>query len=118
VLAIVVPCFNEESRFSVLQWQSIVSSFTQCHWIFVDDGSLDNTSMLLDQLTGANVHRLDLPTNNGKGNAIHAGLNFAVTPPAGVFSMSASSPRSVISIRMGRLTNKILQYCFPLQMKN
>ena len=74
VIAIVVPCFNEEKRMDISKWQTIVNTFASCQWVFVNDGSSDGTSLLLNQLTGQNVYQIDLPTNHGKGNAIRAGL--------------------------------------------
>jgi len=81
MIAMVVPCFNEEKRIDISKWQSIVDNFADCHWIFINDGSSDGTSLLLKKLMGDNVHQLDLATNHGKGNAIRAGLNHVITPP-------------------------------------
>lgn len=81
MIALVIPCFNEEKRINISMWQSIVDKFPNCHWIFVNDGSSDGTSTLLRKLTGENVHQLDLPMNHGKGNAVRAGLNHVITPP-------------------------------------
>jgi dolichyl-phosphate beta-glucosyltransferase len=80
MLAMVVPCFNEEKRIDISAWQTIVNKFDGCAWIFVNDGSSDRTSSLLNKLEGENVYQLDLPTNYGKGNAIRAGLNHVINP--------------------------------------
>jgi dolichyl-phosphate beta-glucosyltransferase len=81
MIAIVVPCFNEEKRIDISRWQSIVDNFADCHWVFINDGSSDGTSLLLKKLVGDNVYQLDLATNHGKGNAIRAGLTHIITPP-------------------------------------
>jgi dolichyl-phosphate beta-glucosyltransferase len=81
VIAMVVPCFNEEKRINISKWQTIINEFPECYWIFVNDGSSDATSIKLGELTGKNVLKLDLPTNHGKGNAIRAGLNYAINAP-------------------------------------
>jgi glycosyltransferase involved in cell wall biosynthesis len=70
MLAIIVPCFNEAIRFNVSQWQSVVEKFSNCHWFFVNDGSTDNTSLILKGLVGENIHCIDISSNVGKGNAI------------------------------------------------
>ncbi len=80
MIAIVVPCFNEEKRMDISRWQTIVSRFAGCQWVFVNDGSSDDTSLLINKLTGQNVYQLDLPTNQGKGNAIRAGLLSIINP--------------------------------------
>jgi len=80
MIAIIVPCFNEEKRMDISRWQTIVNRFAGCHWVFVNDGSSDNTSLLINKLTGQNVYQLDLPTNHGKGNAIRAGLLYIINP--------------------------------------
>ena len=80
MIAMVVPCFNEENRMDISKWQTIVNRFAGCHWVFVNDGSSDRTSSLINKLTGQNVHQLDLPTNHGKGNAIRAGLLHVINP--------------------------------------
>jgi len=78
MLSIVVPCYNEEKRFNLHKWQEVISEFENCQWIFVNDGSTDQTFRSLSQLTKKNVHLVDLPKNVGKGEAIRAGLNFAL----------------------------------------
>jgi len=80
MIAIIVPCFNEEKRMDISEWQRIVNRFADCQWVFVNDGSSDRTSSLINKLTGRNVYQLDLPTNHGKGNAIRAGLLHIIEP--------------------------------------
>jgi dolichyl-phosphate beta-glucosyltransferase len=91
VIAIVVPCFNEEKRINISYWKSNVDKFVDCQWIFVNDGSTDNTRLILNQITGENVHHLDLPTNNGKGNAIRAGFNHVIDFPRTCAGMTSPS---------------------------
>lgn len=74
----IVPCFNEAGRLNVPQWQSLIERFNKCHWFFVNDGSTDETSVILNELTGENVHRINLLSNLGKGNAIRAGFSDAI----------------------------------------
>ena len=78
MLAMVVPCYNEEMRFNIPKWQEVISKLQNCHWIFVNDGSTDKTIGSLNQLTKNNVHLVDLPKNTGKGEAIRAGFIFAL----------------------------------------
>jgi dolichyl-phosphate beta-glucosyltransferase len=94
MLAIVVPCFNEEKRLNVETWKGITRQFVNCHWFFVNDGSTDATSELLIQLIAPNVHYLDLPQNVGKGEAIRSGFHHILTrPPESLDGISARFSR-------------------------
>lgn len=75
---IVVPLYNEETRFDVNYWNTIITT-RQFLFLFVNDGSTDNTNLVLDQLKSPNVHILSLQKNIGKSEAIRAGLLHATT---------------------------------------
>lgn len=76
---LVIPAYNEEKdldeSFSRLR-KVFDSSRYQTHYHFVNDGSTDNTQILLRelQLHYDNVHVSDLPMNMGKGYAVMFGL--------------------------------------------
>jgi dolichyl-phosphate beta-glucosyltransferase len=73
---LVVPCFNEENRLDLNAWKNTIKSFTNISWLFVDDGSLDNTFILISDLALLdNVNVLRLPINQGKAEAIRSGLS-------------------------------------------
>jgi glycosyltransferase involved in cell wall biosynthesis len=70
---IIVPLYNEETRFNVNYWNTI--TLTQNFlFLFVDDGSTDRTNSVLSKLKGPNVHILRLPKNVGKSEAIRSGF--------------------------------------------
>lgn len=74
-IAIVIPCFNEASRLPIKYWSEIICDNPRVYWIFVDDGSTDNTSEILQELSKAlpaKYYKSD--RNLGKGNAIRFGL--------------------------------------------
>jgi glycosyltransferase involved in cell wall biosynthesis len=75
----IVPCFNEATRLNVSKWQHIVDKFETCQWVFVNDGSTDGTNQILSLLDRQNAHILDLPKNVGKGEAVRAGINHALS---------------------------------------
>jgi glycosyltransferase involved in cell wall biosynthesis len=82
-VAIVIPCFNEASRFPLNYWNAIILENPRVYWLFVDDGSTDGTSDILKQLCQASAAmscRSDC--NLGKGNAIRFGLLKALELPA------------------------------------
>jgi dolichyl-phosphate beta-glucosyltransferase len=78
LVAIIIPCFNEEFRFSKKEFADfIVNSDNEITVCLVNDGSKDNTLLLLTELSVLFPNRvvvLDLPKNVGKAEAVRAGL--------------------------------------------
>ena len=85
IISLVIPCYNEESRVSLLV--NGIKQFDQ-KWgkeyelIIVDDGSQDNTVKLLEEKLSdlsstTNFEILQLESNQGKGNALKAGVEHA-----------------------------------------
>ncbi len=78
-LMMVVPCYNEGLRLPVAVFQQFLrESATQ--FVFVDDGSKDNTIQRLQELAdgfGDQVVILKSAVNQGKAEAVRYGLNFA-----------------------------------------
>ena len=81
----VVPCFNEERRWSTNLWQRL-TTVAGTSWTFVNDGSNDRTSDMIRESLGPRSVVLDLPTNIGKANAVRLGLLDAIgrNPHAGI----------------------------------
>lgn len=76
LIILIVPCFNEESRWNSEYWGRIgqISGLKLC---FVNDGSKDGTSMVIAPLLVDSNHTLlELPRNVGKSEAIRQGFNF------------------------------------------
>ncbi len=77
-LTLVIPCFNEADRLDVdafLSFDRISIDF-----LFVDDGSTDGTSALLDRLSAQDPARfrvLTLDHNSGKAEAVRQGVLLA-----------------------------------------
>jgi len=74
---VVVPCYNESKRLRperLVQW----ASHANASLVFVDDGSTDATADRIERFTGTHVHLLRLPENRGKGEAVRAGMLFAL----------------------------------------
>lgn len=79
MILIVVPCFNEEARWDSNYWNAMFQ-LPGVEWLFVDDGSTDETSGILnDVLVNKTVTVLQLKKNKGKGEAVRAGLNKALS---------------------------------------
>jgi glycosyltransferase involved in cell wall biosynthesis len=76
MIAVVIPCFNEALRFNVSLWQDTISKFDNYYWVFVNDGSTDATSFVLNTLQGENLRIIEYDSNLGKGEAIRFGLSY------------------------------------------
>lgn len=74
--AVIIPCYNEQYR---LDWTSF-STFLRTHsnftFIFVDDGSTDQTYQLLEKFRQQHleVQVLKLDKNRGKAEAVRLGM--------------------------------------------
>jgi glycosyltransferase involved in cell wall biosynthesis len=94
---IVVPCYNEAKRLQFAAFESTrdAAGFS---WLFVDDGSRDNTSEVLKQFCDGAGHGnsfLHLPRNVGKGEAVRQGMNHALAAGAaitGYFDADLATP--------------------------
>jgi len=73
-LLMVVPCYNESERFSIDYWKGVLANSPTIQWLFVNDGSRDETSSLIDVMLEFGAATLHLDKNSGKAEAIRAGL--------------------------------------------
>ncbi|MFA7252428.1 MAG: glycosyltransferase [Candidatus Paceibacterota bacterium] len=76
---IVIPAYNEENR--ITKTLGLTDNFlryfnSRCEIIVVNDGSNDNTSKIIDEITlsYATFKKIDLKKNQGKGSAIKIGI--------------------------------------------
>jgi glycosyltransferase involved in cell wall biosynthesis len=75
--AMVIPCYNEANRLEVDKFQAYVDAGHPHRFVFVNDGSRDQT---LNVIQGLQRHRphsvicIDLPKNVGKAEAVRRGL--------------------------------------------
>ena len=81
VVEITIPCYNEESRFPMQEYVDFVSTQQSTSYgvrfLFVNDGSTDNTLDLLQQLSSRfpkHFRVLDLIDNVGKAEAVRLGM--------------------------------------------
>jgi dolichyl-phosphate beta-glucosyltransferase len=76
-IVIVVPCFNEAKRLDLLYFKKL-SEIRNTVWIFVDDGSTDDTSkILIEYGKKENIIHVKTNDNVGKSNAVAYGMNYA-----------------------------------------
>ncbi len=76
-VTLVVPCFNEAKRLDVAAFTNAISTMPWLDFIFVNDGSADNTEAVLEELRSEHSGRvsvLSLSHNMGKAEAVRHGL--------------------------------------------
>ncbi len=75
--AIVVPCYNEAGRLDPGKFTEIVDRLESLNFIFVNDGSVDDTQKILDEMRLAKPGRIssiELVKNVGKAEAVRRGV--------------------------------------------
>ena len=78
---LVVPCYNEASRFHADSFAGFLRTHEAARFVFVNDGSSDGTLQVLQQFCAEHGERatvLDLQPNRGKGEAVRLGLLHAL----------------------------------------
>ncbi|HBE71430.1 MAG TPA: family 2 glycosyl transferase [Planctomycetaceae bacterium] len=80
-IAVVVPCYNEAHRFDRAAFVRFSRENPHCHFIFVNDGSQDGTSVVLEslreQVGDRQVTVLELAKNVGKAESTRYGMRYA-----------------------------------------
>ncbi|MEP6508516.1 MAG: glycosyltransferase [Gemmatimonadales bacterium] len=74
---VVIPCYNEAERLDTAAFSAFAAAIPDVRLLFVDDGSTDDTLMVLEQLRESNPTQLltrSLPENRGKAEAVRHGL--------------------------------------------
>ena len=99
---VVVPCYNEAARLDVQSFLAFDPEEYDIRFLFVDDGSTDETADVLAQLCAAGGERFSLhrlPVNSGKAEAVRQGMleAFRAGPDAvGFFDADLASPLEAI----------------------
>ena len=78
---IIIPCYNEEKRLDVACFRDFTSASHNITFLFVNDGSTDNTLRLLETLKRSAATKfavLNLQQNRGKAEAVRQGFLTAV----------------------------------------
>ena len=84
-VAITVPCYNEADRLKCDAFVDFVRQHREVLFIFVDDGSTDNTGQLLKSMSKSepdNIRFITFDTNRGKAEAVRQGTLSAIAADA------------------------------------
>jgi glycosyltransferase involved in cell wall biosynthesis len=74
---IVIPCYNEESRFPAGRFSDFAAAHPDIGFFLVNDGSTDKTLAMLERTAAAHpgqVRVIDQPRNGGKAEAVRSGI--------------------------------------------
>lgn len=79
----IVPFFNESKRWREDYWIA-ATSLEEIEWIFVNDGSSDDTKLLIDEFCRGrqNARAIHLAENSGKAEAVRVGMLNALDEPS------------------------------------
>ncbi|TYP96720.1 glycosyl transferase family 2 [Tenacibaculum adriaticum] len=78
-IGIIIPCYNEEKRLNIDAFVNFVKEKENYHLCFVNDGSKDDTIVILNQLKikiPDLVSIVDMKKNKGKTRAIRVGARY------------------------------------------
>ncbi|WP_353168918.1 glycosyltransferase [Flavobacterium sp.] len=75
-ITIIIPFYNEEKRIDIDCFHQIFNNYLQYNFILVDDGSTDNSSIILDEFKNkfSDLTILKLDKNVGKAEAIRSAV--------------------------------------------
>lgn len=78
---LVIPCYNEAARLNPAAFQEVLAANAELSFVFVNDGSTDETLRVLREVAAAFADRvavLDLERNMGKAEAVRRGMLLAI----------------------------------------
>ena len=111
IVSVVVPCFNEEKRIDLRSFEGFLSVNPSYKFIFVNDGSTDNTLSVLGELAqkSSSVHILNLEDNAGKAEAVRQGMLYSFSQGveiSGYFDADLATPLAEIPRLVGVLKDE------------
>ena len=76
-VVIIIPCYNEAERLDTNKFIDYLSKNTHLHFLFIDDGSTDNTNLIIKQIIlkfKSLASLLINETNKGKAESVRLGV--------------------------------------------
>ncbi|MBL0938217.1 MAG: glycosyltransferase [Gemmatimonadaceae bacterium] len=122
-LTLVVPCFNEAARLDGAAFRAALQRDAWLRVLFVDDGSTDDTAVMLDNLAASVPNRisvLHLARNSGKAEAVRQGLAQAMTQSAlcGFWDADLAAPlEEVASLRQLLCERPTIDWVFGIRLR-
>lgn len=109
--AIIIPCYNESERFRVKEFDAYIGTKGNVYFIFVNDGSTDNTREIINGLYCSYPDRIifiDLEKNCGKAESVRRGILKALEmnfDKIGYLDADLSTPLCALDKLCGLLDN-------------
>jgi dolichyl-phosphate beta-glucosyltransferase len=97
-IILVIPCYNEENRLPLAEFETFFRQSRDTKILFVNDGSKDGTQHVLDELAASYPHAcatLHLTTNVGKAEAVRQGFQqafLAIPQSVGYWDADLATP--------------------------
>ena len=110
-ITILIPAYNEAESIPLLvsALDVVVRDMPQYTWeyLFVNDGSSDNTLKVLKDLCSTNHHvsYIDLSRNFGKENALLAGFDYATGDAVIIMDADLQHPPTIIPLMIDKWEN-------------
>jgi dolichyl-phosphate beta-glucosyltransferase len=102
---VVVPCYNEATRFDSAAFEAYVSTTSDVSFVLVNDGSSDATLTVLQALAqkhSSRIRVLDVQPNQGKAEAVRRGMLLAMESEefefAGFWDADLATPLDAITV--------------------
>lgn len=115
-VALIIPCYNEAKRLDINKVNELILNSTVTIY-FVNDGSIDNTIELVNQIVAFHQNRcflIDFKENTGKANTIYKAINLIKKDKLydyiGYFDADFSTPVSEII----RILSNLESYSYDL----
>ena len=112
---LIIPCYNEEKRLDTKAFLELAQRHNDIMFMFVNDGSKDNTLKVLQSLAEAasNITASDLPQNVGKAEAVRQGVLTALAaypeiPTIAFYDADLATPFNDLNIMIDRLLQEQL----------
>jgi len=102
-VCIIIPCYNEANRLPVDVFLAYLHQNSNVHFCFVNDGSTDQTHLMLEALHQQLPDRIDvhhLSRNRGKAGAVQSGMLKSAIKPfdyIGFFDADLATPLNAIT---------------------
>jgi dolichyl-phosphate beta-glucosyltransferase len=109
---VVVPCYNEEQRLNIQAFSRFCERDLPIRLLFVNDGSRDNTLLVLEQLRllyPEHVSVLNKQPNGGKAEAVRVGMLHAIGMGAaftGFWDADLATPLEQVPELLEKLENR------------
>ena len=110
-VSLIIPCYNEEESINILYDELLKVSKelkdNSFEYIFIDDGSNDNTLNIVKELNkkDKNVRFISFSRNFGKEAAIYAGLKTSTGDYVGVMDADMQDPPTLLEDMINYLDN-------------